>query len=523
MRNLSFREGKDVQPNVIVALEMQRPGRYRYTPLLPNLVTLKWTVSSSSTLTLCIPLVSSSLRVLAVHVVGAEAIATERNDATGGLLCTVADIAPEITEISLNIDKLWTVGDVANPLITLTHLRVLKLEVGSIGPFILRGLCQHKSLSRLEIDLCGMDESFLGHLSENRPRADEFPALKELSITADMHVVNTTFSMLIRAPLTSVAISTFTLIHPSALFTLLSTLSETSPHLRELRIDTSFSEGSTTLFEGSIRRDEAEVGLVHLMPLMSMKHLEILSLHIFYPVKVDDVDVAMMVGALPALTDFTMNPAPEWTPPGWKPSATLHSLRWLATNAVKLRSLGLAVDYGASPATDMGPFNEVVEQFHSRSKPVTPMLTPPLTPESSFMTEGSTSGELVSSLETLCLGASHIPDGMEDRVAECLVTLFPRLQVLRPSDMVCELDCSHQSGESMKERWDRVLHGVQMRRIGAVAGIPTTTGKKRTQLVFDMMDADVEMDVCKDYYGNAEDDEYEWALASANVLDDDEY
>lgn len=453
---------------------------------------------------------------------GAEAPAAERNDAAGGLLCTLVDIAPEITEVNLNIDKLWTVGDVVNPLIALAHLRVLTLDVGSIGPFILRGLCLHQSLARLEIDLCGIDESFLGHLADHRPRPDEFSALKELSITADMHIVNTTLSLLLRAPLTSIDISTFTLIHPNALSNCLSILSQTSPHLRELRIATSFPGGSIKSFESTTSLEATHPGITPLLSMLSLKSLEVVSFHLFYPVRLEDADIAMMLGALTNLKEFTMNPAPEWAPPAWKPAATMQVLRWLATNATGLKSFGLAIDYGA-PCTISGSemsqlLRDAIEGGSASIRGELGPPTPPLTPEGSIVIEGPKGSDVVkkgpSELEILSLGASYIPAGEEDSVARCLVTLFPHLQVLRPSDALCGArNGSWEGGAIMKERWDRVEHGIRARRGGSghgtSGGISSTTERKRALLVFD----DMEMEVCEDR-GDA--DDYEWGLALHN-------
>ena len=562
IRVLAFREGRDVLPSSVVALDMQRPARYRLAPLLPNLTTLKWTVSMSNTLTLCIPLVSPSLKSLFIHVVGAQAPAAERNDATGGLLCTLVDIAPDITHVSLNIDKLWTVGDVVNPLISLNHLRVLTLDVGSIGPFLLRGLCQHKSLSRLEIDLCGIDESFLGHLSDHRPRPDEFPALKDLSITADMHIVNTTFSLLLRAPLTSITISTFTLVHPNALSCCLSLLSHTSPNLCEIRIVTSFPLGNIKSFECSTRLEETRLDFASLTPLLALKRLQVVSFHLFYPVELEDVEAAMLIGALPSLREFTMNPAPEWAPGGWKPSITARLLPWLATNATGLKSLGLAMDYGALldenkpelgansgglvppavPAAVATKERGDGARGEGTGEPRVSPPTPPLTPEGTVvlversphqdrLTEGR-----VPELEILSLGASIVPAGMEDGVAERLVTLFPRLQTLRPLGELLAGNGGGMGGESgleMKERWDRVEDGIRTRRgLGGGAGGAGAGGggwfgrrlrrgglgtdTKRTPLVFEIADADVEpIGVCgeENWRQRQEADEYEWGLA----------
>jgi hypothetical protein len=105
VRHLTFKEGKDVSTSALIALDVQRPSKYRSSPLLSNLVSLKWTVELSNTLTLCSTFVSPSLKRLAIHAVGITASAAERSDATGGLLCTITDLAPGLTELELVVDR----------------------------------------------------------------------------------------------------------------------------------------------------------------------------------------------------------------------------------------------------------------------------------------------------------------------------------------------------------------------------------------------------------------------------------
>jgi hypothetical protein len=59
----------------------------------------------SNTLTLCTVLASPSLRSISIYALGSDRPEAERNDATGGLLCTLADIAPGLTEVHLNVHK----------------------------------------------------------------------------------------------------------------------------------------------------------------------------------------------------------------------------------------------------------------------------------------------------------------------------------------------------------------------------------------------------------------------------------
>jgi hypothetical protein len=105
VRHISFREGKHILPSAIIALDIQRPARYRGAPFLPNLVTLKWTTEISNTLTLCSVFATPSLRKLVVHVLGMDTPAAERSDATGGLLCTLVDLSPGLTVLDLRIDQ----------------------------------------------------------------------------------------------------------------------------------------------------------------------------------------------------------------------------------------------------------------------------------------------------------------------------------------------------------------------------------------------------------------------------------
>ena len=108
VRHLTFREGRDVVASALVALVVQRPARFQRNPLLPSLTSLKWTASVETSLTLCAVMVPPTLASLTITLVGAKTYSAERNDTMGGLLCTVVDLAPDLKELHLNVDK-WVV------------------------------------------------------------------------------------------------------------------------------------------------------------------------------------------------------------------------------------------------------------------------------------------------------------------------------------------------------------------------------------------------------------------------------
>ncbi|PVG04641.1 hypothetical protein CPB86DRAFT_777921 [Serendipita vermifera] len=451
VRHVSFREGKDILPSAIIALDIQRPSRYRGAPFIPNLNTLKWTTATSNTLTLCSVFASPSLRKLVVHVVGNDAPAAERSDATGGLLCTLVDLSPGLNVLDLRIDQLWAVGDVVNPLNALLQLQTLTLDVGSIGPFILRGICSHASLTTLTIDLCGIDERFLDHLVTHRPKPGEFPALRELSISADMQIVNTTLSLILRASLHRLSISTYSLIPRDGLHTCLNLLNETCPDLQELRVTTSFGVGdaAATFAAAATRGYYHQLTLQDLLPVMRLKQLNVLSLQLGYPVALDDMDVAMVLGALPRLREVVLSHSLEWVPTLWIPKVTNQSLEWISRHAKHITTLGLAVDgrtipFGASSVPDREASPIQSDPRQQSSGPLQ-SPTPPLTPEPSF-TSGSDAfspsttrepspilGE--SRLEFLCIGPSSVAARGETQIAQYLLQLFPALRGVQTSDL----------------------------------------------------------------------------------------
>lgn len=336
--------------------------------------------------------------------------------------------------VSLTVfDRLWAVSDIVNPLNTLQHLETLTLDTGSIGPFIIRGLSAHNSLTKLEIDLCGIDETFLPQLAAHRPRPGEFPTLKELQISADIYVVDIVLGMVLRTELDRLGISTFGLILAEQLHSVLATIAEVSPSLRALNITTSFGVNAEThcrmLDEHwqffSVRSSSIE-------PMLELHELEELSFDLGYPVLLDDGEVEELVCSLKRLKVLRLSSTPEWLPAELKPRATLSCLDSIRRFARSLESVGVIFD-----ATVVPPLLELQkEDDHSSSGFSTPPLTPDTSLHASQESRSSTqSNAAQTKLQTLSVGASPIlqDETHHERVADYLKTVFPSLALVEPA------------------------------------------------------------------------------------------
>jgi hypothetical protein len=433
-----------------------------------------------------------------------------------------------------DLPRLWAVSDVVNPLNALSQLQVLTLDVGSIGPFILRGICSHASLTTLNVDLCGIDERFLDHLAAHRPKPGEFPSLRELSISADMHTVNMTLSLIIRASLDRLSISTYSLVSREALHTCLNLLSETSPNLQELRVTTSFGVRdavATFTFEAD-RGAYPQLTLQDLQPLMVLKQLNVLSLQLGYPAALDDSDVYMLLGALPRLREVVLSHSLEWIPALWKSKVTNRSLEWISRHAKQITTLGLAIDGGTIPfgTGDELSQEEEVESGPWQSTSTLQSPTPPLTPEPSFAaSSGASSPTIIESpslgesrLETLCIGPSSVSACGEAQIAQYLLQLFPSLRSVQTSGL--QLFGRPSVHDRSAVLWENVSKTISLR-----AGRHGPGDRLRGEALSEAnemegtLDDDIEMEeddagnlaISRDVDGIA--DEYEWQLVACDV------
>jgi hypothetical protein len=335
-------------------------------------------------------------------------------------------------------------------------------------------------LTKLQLDLCGIEEQLLKHLAAYSPLPGEFPALRELSVAGDMHIVNKLLSLILSTCLHRIAITTYSLILPAELAFCLQYLAHFTPDLLELRITTSF-EGSHAvltkkLTEGS---DAYIITLSDLLSLTSLKQLEILSIQLGYTVLLDETDVGMLIGGLPSIEEFILCTAMEWVPIGWKPKATLRCLEWIATHAKGLRSLGLSMDATAIPSPKDAPGDvEMNVQDNPRSPP-----TPPLTPGSSLATEERIQS---SGLETLSVGISPTGSTKAEDIASYLRNLFPSLHAISASS---RKSVGQDDGVS-KKTWDEVSNTFKRKNVASL--LPR---RSQIELMEPGVDVDMEMDL----------------------------
>ena len=479
--------------SIFFALTIQRPVDLMYSPYLPNLHTLRWIADSAHVLTCCLPFISPSLRNLEVHAVGSSTPVPERSDATGGFLCNLAQMAPRLKEVRLVIERLWMVQDIVAPLNMLEEMEVLVLDTGSITPFILRGLSCHTSLRRLEVDLCGIDETFLPQLAQNPSLGGEYVALKDVKIAGDMHIVDMMLSVVICAPLTRLSISTFGLTSKHNMTACFNTVASTCPALRALVL-TSTIRADYDHCVNILRMEweEYSVGMDVFGPLLSLKLLEEVQVFLAYPLYVDDLGLERVLVAWPRIRNLQLSPLPEWTPCLWAPPITLKGLEMVARLGKKIESLGVLVE---------GTNTSFREDGRLILRDLSPAHTPPLTPDVSTLpsSQGSNDSSTTFSrpdLRFLTVGPSII-SWDEEAVAGYLGDLFPLL-----TGIICIPTAIDSSGD-----WKRVeghlavLRGEGRTRVQASKKEESEGSDGIPPGLFDE-----EMDV------DGDDDSYEWAL-----------
>lgn len=492
VRSLSFKEGKDVNTSIFFALTIQRPVDLMYSPYLPNLHTLRWIADSAHVLTCCLPFISPSLRNLEVHAVGTSTPVPERSDATGGFLCNLAQMAPRLKEVRLVVERLWMVQDIVTPLNMLEEMEVLILDTGSITPFILRGLSCHASLRRLEVDLCGIDESFLPQLARNPSLGGEYVALKDVKIAGDMHIVDMMLSVIICAPLERLSISTFGLTSKYNMTACFKTVASTCPGLRALVL-TSTIRADYDHCVNILRMEWGEytVGMDVFGPLLSLRLLEEVEVFLAYPLYVDDLGLERLLLAWPRIRSLQLSPLPEWTPSIWAPPITLKGLEMVARLGKRIESLGVLVE-GTGASLKEG------RRFILRDISRTPS-TPPLTPDVSTLPSSQRSSDSSTmfsrpALRFLTVGPSVI-SWDEEAVARYLADLFPSL-----SSIMCIPTATDSSGD-----WKRVEgHLAVLRGEGRVQASKKEGSEGEDGIPSGLFDEEMEVD--------GDDDSYEWAL-----------
>ena len=479
--------------SIFFALTIQRPVDLMYSPYLPNLHTLRWIADSAHVLTCCLPFISPSLRNLEVHAVGSSTPVPERSDATGGFLCNLAQMAPRLKEVRLVIERLWMVQDIVTPLNMLEEMEVLVLDTGSITPFILRGLSCHPSLRRLEVDLCGIDETFLPQLAQNPSLGGEYVALKDVKIAGDMHIVDMMLSVVICTPLVRLSISTFGLTSKHNMTAFFNTVASTCPALHALVL-TSTIRADYDHCVNILRMEweEYSVGMDVFGPLLSLKLLEEVQVFLAYPLYVDDLGLERILVAWPRIRNLQLSPLPEWTPCLWAPPITLKGLEIVARLGKKIESLGVLVE---------GTNTSFRENGRLTLPDISSAPTPPLTPDVSTLPssqESNDSSTMFSrpELRFLTVGPSII-SWDEEAVAGHLADLFPLL-----TSIMCIPTAIDSSGDWKRvEGYLAVLRGRGRTRVQASKKEESEGSDGIPPGLFDE-----EMDV------DGDDDSYEWAL-----------
>jgi hypothetical protein len=492
VRSLSFKEGKDVNTSTFFALTIQRPVDLMYSPYLPNLHTLRWLADSAHVLTCCLPFISPSLRNVEVHAVGSSTPVPERSDATGGFLCNLAQMAPRLKEVRLVIERLWMVQDIVTPLNMLEEMEVLVLDTGSITPFILRGLSCHASLRRLEVDLCGIDESFLPQLAQNPSLGGEYVALKEVKIAGDMHIVDMMLSVVICAPLERLSISTFGLTSKHNMTRCFNTVASTCPSLRALVLTSTIrADYDHCVNILTMEWEEYTVGMDVFGPLLPLKSLEEVEVFLGYPLYVDDLGLERLLVAWPQIRNLQLSPLPEWTPCIWAPPMTLKGLEMVARLGKRIESLGVLVE-GTNTLV------KEVREFALRDiSPAPP--TPPLTPDVSTLpsSQGSNGSSTMfsrSELRFLTVGPSLL-NRDEETVSLWLAELFPLL-----TSIMCTPTATGSSGD-----WKRVEEHLAVLRGEGRSQAPMKEENDGSDgIPSGLFEEEMEVD--------GDDDSYEWRL-----------
>ena len=402
-------------------------------------------------------------------------------------------MAPRLKEVRLVIERLWMVQDIVAPLNMLEEMEVLVLDTGSITPFILRGLSCHTSLRRLDVDLCGIDETFLPQLAQNPSLGGEYVALRDVKIAGDMHIVDMMLSVVICAPLVRLSISTFGLTSKHNMNACFNTVASTCPALRALVL-TSTIRADYDHCVNILRMEweEYSVGMDVFGSLLSLKSLEEVQVLLAYPLYVDDLGLERILVAWPRIRNLQLSPSPEWTPCLWTPPITLKGLEMVARLGKKIESLGVLVE---------GTNTSFKEDRRLAFRYISPAPTPPLTPDVSTLpsSQGSNDSSAMFSrpeLRFLTVGPSII-NWDEEAVAGYLADLFPLL-----TSIMCTPTTIDSSGD-----WKRVeghlavLRGEGRTRVQASKKEESEGSDGIPPGLFDE-----EMDV------DGDDDSYEWAL-----------
>lgn len=388
-------------------------------------------------------------------------------------------------------------------------METLALDVGPLGPWIVVGLRLHATLRVLHLDLRGdIDERSLRELYTYRNQGT-FPALQELTLTGEAHVIRDTLPLIIPARLQRVNISTFTLLKPEDLSLCLHHFSTHCAGMIEVRIATLFDGNQTSHVQKMINSgDRYLLAISHLLPLTALKHLEHLSIELGYPVLVDDADVALLLTQWPNIQGLAICPAPEWVPLMWRTKVTLRVLDWISTNVKGLRYLGLPID--ATTFASPVPINlqndlrmDLVVQEQILSPP-----TPPLTPEPSVVGKAAIAPVpqvQLSQLETLFVGVSLIERGAAYNVAHILRGLFPSLRTVRPSEQPAR-GREPRRGEAIAAEWNMVARKLMV-------DATSITNRTRKRGSIEEMDTGMDMEVCEPAAVADGMDEEEWAMA----------
>ena len=398
----------------------------------------------------------------------------------------------------MNGVRLWAVSDVVIPINSLYKLETLTLDVGSIGAYILRGLCRHPTVRKLVLDLCDVEETFLTHLLAHRANAsEEFPKLEEMILLADISIVDMTLSALVRAPLLRLAISTFTLAHTDALAHCFLHIANNSPHLQSLTLITSLLD--STLHQ--------PLKLVHLSPLAALRDLAVLSIELGFPIQLDDAEIITFVQRLAHLTTLVLSPAPEWAPEGWRPKATMRSLEWISRHAKRITNLGLAFDLSIEPVAVAQPPLETVDNADAWTPPYYDnSIQHQLDVDYDASVQKLVHQPVESQLETLFVGASYPRLGKSKEVGAHFLALFPLLQTVRHSNAPRKY-----SGAGLV--WSDVVVENEWARVAeACRRVPSN---ESGCVVEQGMECWNEMEMMESGGGAAgvEADEYEWRLA----------
>ncbi|KAG8830852.1 hypothetical protein FRC18_007514 [Serendipita sp. 400] len=189
-------------------------------------------------------MVSPSLTSLTLTMKGTGGLLTEKNDVTGGLLCTTVNIAQGLKELHLDIEGFWLVKDMVDVLISFHELEVLTLEVGSPGAFIARDLKAHPTIRKLKLNIQDFNKSITHEFKPLTYHEGDYPALEELTIVGDWYATNLTLRSIVPAPTRTLTVCSFSLPNLRRFAICLEMIVEASPRLEVLQM--------AVLYDGSL-------------------------------------------------------------------------------------------------------------------------------------------------------------------------------------------------------------------------------------------------------------------------------